>query len=183
MSAMTILGLVVLGVLIGALSGMVGIGGGILIIPALMILFKFSQPMANGTSLAMMLPPIGIFAVIAYYRAGNVNVPYAFWLACGFIAGAYIGAKLINSGKIHPTALRVAFACLLLYVCFRILFRPGGEARAAIQVTILIFAFIGTWLFFKLLGRHHYREATPDWGAIYRSKVKHGPPIGMDYEI
>ena len=64
----TIVALVLIGLCIGTISGMVGIGGGILVIPALMFFFGFSQAKANGTSMTMLLPPIGVFAVLVYHR-------------------------------------------------------------------------------------------------------------------
>ena len=81
--------LILIGLAIGALSGIVGIGGGVLVIPALVLFFGFTQQKANGTSLAMLLPPIGILAVINYARAGTINWAFAALLACGFVFGAY----------------------------------------------------------------------------------------------
>src|SRR5580765_8167162 len=91
MSSIELILLAGVGLLIGVLSGLVGIGGGILVIPVLMIGFAFSQAEANGTSLAMLLPPIGIFAVLTYSRAGYVNWRFALVLAAGFAPGAYLG--------------------------------------------------------------------------------------------
>src|SRR5947207_7450889 len=110
MTPTTALTLVLVGFAIGTFSGMVGIGGGVLVIPVLMIGFGFSQARANGTSLAMLLPPIGIFAVLAYSRAGNIDWRFAILLAIGFTFGAYIGAKVVNSGWMNPALLRLMFA-------------------------------------------------------------------------
>jgi uncharacterized membrane protein YfcA len=179
--------LVGIGLAVGVASGLVGIGGGVLVIPILMLAFGFSQARANGTSLAMLLPPIGVFAVLAYARAGNVDWRVAGLMALGFAAGAYAGARLLNAGLIHPTAVRVAFAVLLLYCAGRILFRSGGRATAALETTGLIVAFVGTYLVMRLLGRRWGREGErrrrppPDWGAIYRAKVRE--PQSFDYEI
>ena len=95
MTPTTALTLIFVGFAIGTFSGMVGIGGGILVIPVLMFYFGFSQARANGTSLAMLLPPIGIFAVLAYWRAGNIDWATAGLLAVGFACGAYVGARLV----------------------------------------------------------------------------------------
>src|SRR5437868_5790088 len=100
MSPTTLLLVLAIGLAIGIVSGMVGIGGGVLVIPVLMFGFGFSQARANGTSLAMLLPPIGIFAVLSYWRAGNIDWPFAAALAIGFAGGAFIGAKLVNNGQI-----------------------------------------------------------------------------------
>ncbi len=80
------------GAFTGAVSGVFGIGGGVFVIPAMVYLFGFSQKMATGTSLMMLLPPIGIAAFYQYYRAGHVSVPAALLLIAGFLAGSYLSA-------------------------------------------------------------------------------------------
>src|SRR6187455_1310068 len=92
----TAIALLLLGTLVGVVGGMIGIGGGILVIPLLMFFFGFTQQKANGTSLAMLLPPIGLLAVIRYYQAGNIDIKVALLLACGFAGGAYLGAWIVN---------------------------------------------------------------------------------------
>src|SRR5688500_13528976 len=176
----TLAALVLIGLAIGVVSGMIGIGGGVLVIPVLMLAFHFSQAKANGTSLAMLLPPIGVFAVIAYHRAGNVDWRYAAVLAAGFAVGAYLGAKLVNDGRINPTVLRVGFALLLVYSAGRLLFRPGGRAGAALATSLLVVAFGATYAVMRLLGRRWKRTA-PDWAAVYRDKQRE--PFEYDYEI
>jgi uncharacterized membrane protein YfcA len=132
-----ILSLLAAGILVGGISGMVGIGGGTLVIPILMVGFGFTQAKANGTNLAMLLPPIGIFAVLSYWRAGSVDLVYAVLLAIGFAVGAYFGALAVTSGKVSPGVLRVMFALLLLYVAGRMLLRPGHHTRAAIEAAVV----------------------------------------------
>src|SRR5437870_1796530 len=96
------LGLIGIGV--GIISGMLGIGGGTLVIPALVTIYGFSHTKAVGTSLAMLLPPIGILAVLDHYRAGNVSISTAGVLAAGFAIGGYFGARLVTSRTIpEPT--------------------------------------------------------------------------------
>jgi len=87
-------GFVVLGLVTGIFSGLVGLGGGAIVIPALVYFFGMSQHMAQGTSLAMMIPPIGILAVWTYYKHGHVNFKVAAILVVGFLIGSLIGAKL-----------------------------------------------------------------------------------------
>src|SRR3954469_4502648 len=128
LSPLLIISLLLLGVAIGVISGMIGLGGGTMVIPALIYFYGFSQKQANGTSLAMLLPPIGIFAVMAYNKAGNINWPFATLIAAGFASGAYLGGVLVNTGKVPETALRIMFAVLLLYVAGRMLFRTDGRA-------------------------------------------------------
>ena len=104
MTFLLALSLVVMGFLIGSVSGMVGIGGGLLVIPLLTFFYAFSQQKATGTSLAMLLPPIGVFAVLAYAKGDNIDWRFAGLLALGFTFGGYAGAWLVNKGHIHPTA-------------------------------------------------------------------------------
>ncbi len=178
MSVSTALLLVLIGLLIGTLSGIVGIGGGVLVIPALIFVFGFTQQKANGTSLAMLLPPIGILAVMNYAKAGNINWTFAGLLAFGFIFGAYLGAWVVNRGWIHPTVMRLTFALFLIYVGSTLLFRHGGRARAALETSLMVGGFALTYLAMRVLGRKWLR--TPSWGDTYRSKLRNVP---YDYEI
>ena len=88
---MTFLYLLLLGLLVGVLSGIIGIGGGILIVPALVHFFHMSQHKAQGTSLGALLAPIGILAFWEYHKAGNVDVKAALLIAVGFAIGGYFG--------------------------------------------------------------------------------------------
>jgi uncharacterized protein len=89
---LSFLGFLAIGVVTGAVSGMFGIGGGIFVIPAMVYLFGFDQKIATGTSLGMLLPPIGILAFWQYYKADLVNVPAVLLLAAGFVIGSYLSA-------------------------------------------------------------------------------------------
>jgi uncharacterized protein len=112
--------LVLIGLVTGAFSGILGLGGGLVVIPALVYIFGFSQHMANGTSLAMMLPPIGIFAAYNYFKAGQVNMKYAFILAIAFMIGSYFTSKI--AVKIPENILRKIFSVFLLLVAFKMFF-------------------------------------------------------------
>ena len=112
--------LVLIGLVTGAFSGMLGLGGGLVIIPALIYIFGFSQHMANGTSLAMMLPPIGVFAAYNYFKAGQVNLKYAIILAVAFMIGSYFTSKI--AVKIPENILRKTFSIFLLLVAFKMFF-------------------------------------------------------------
>ena len=116
----TILLLLALGLLAGLLSSMVGIGGGIVIVPALVLIFAISQKMAQGTSLVMLLPPIGLFAVINYYKAGYVDFKVAGILIIAFIAGSYFGSKIALS--LNEITLKRIFGVLLLVLAVKYLF-------------------------------------------------------------
>jgi hypothetical protein len=82
-----------IGLFVGAVSGMFGLSGGVFVVPALVFLCGFSQKTATGTSLGMLLPPIGILAFLQFYRAGHVNVPAALLMIAGFLAGSYLSAS------------------------------------------------------------------------------------------
>ena len=120
MSVTTIVILVVLGTITGFMAGMLGIGGGIIVIPALVVILGFTQQGAQGTSLAMMLPPVGIFAVINYYKAGHVDWRVAVILALFFIVGSLFGSKL--AVKIPQDVLKKIFGVFLLLVAAKMLF-------------------------------------------------------------
>ena len=101
------------GLVAGVMSGLLGIGGGIFIIPALVFLLGFSQQTAQGTTLAMMVPPIGLLAAWVYYKAGYVDMRVAAVLAVGFIFGGLVGARYATALP-GPTLQRVFGVGLLL---------------------------------------------------------------------
>jgi uncharacterized protein len=111
---MEYLSFIILGIVTGALSGMFGIGGGIFVIPALVFFYGFSQKMATGTTLAMLLPPIGILAFIEYYKNDLVNAKAAVLIICGFLIGSYISAKFVM--KIDDLTLKRSFGLLLIII-------------------------------------------------------------------
>jgi uncharacterized membrane protein YfcA len=119
MSTSLVLILVGIGIVTGAMAGMLGIGGAIIMIPALVFFLGFSQQMAQGTSLAVMLPPIGIIAAYNYYKAGQVNIKYALILAACFLVGSYFGSKLALN--LPQAALKKIFGILLLLVAAKML--------------------------------------------------------------
>lgn len=110
---------VVTGLLVGVLSGMVGVGGGIVLVPILVLFFGFSQHMAQGTSTAMLLPPIGILAAWTYYRNGMVDVRAAALLCAGFVFGGLLGAKLAVS--MDKDVLRRSFGVILFGISLKLI--------------------------------------------------------------
>ena len=98
---------ILIGVLAGVAAGLFGVGGGIVLVPALIYWSGFSQHLATGTSLAVLLPPIGLAATVEYYRHGNVDLHAAALLALGLFGGAWVGAYLANQMK--GPHLRLAF--------------------------------------------------------------------------
>ena len=111
----------VLGVVVGVISGLVGIGGGALLIPALVYLFHMSQHRAQGTSLATLLLPIGFFAFWEYYRAGNVDLKLAIVIGIGFAAGGYLGARWVQ--HVSDSVVRKGFAVLLVLLAAQLFFQ------------------------------------------------------------
>jgi uncharacterized protein len=106
--------LVVVGISAGIIAGALGVGGGIIIVPALVFIFGFTQHQAQGTSLAVLLFPVGILAVINYYKSGYVNFKFAIILIIAFVVGSYFGSLL--SVQMPDKILRKIFGILMLVV-------------------------------------------------------------------
>jgi len=119
MTVSILLLLLAIGIITGILSGMLGIGGAIIMVPALVFLMGFSQHMAQGTSLAVMLPPIGIIAAYNYWKAGQVNLKFAIILVLAFLIGSYFGSKIALA--LPQPVLRKIFGILLLLVAAKML--------------------------------------------------------------
>jgi len=115
----TILLLLLIGSLAGIVSSFLGIGGGLVVIPLLVLLLNYSQKTAQGTSLALMLPPIGILAVINYYKTGNVNITHAMIMAVGFLIASYFASKW--AVNIHDDYLKKIFAVFLILYAIKLL--------------------------------------------------------------
>lgn len=119
MTTETILTVIIIGLSAGLLSGMVGVGGGIIMVPAMVYFLAFSQQRAQGTSLALMLFPVGILGVLNYYRKGYVDIRVAGLLAIGFVLGSYLGSRF--SLSLSQSTLRKLFALVMLAVALRML--------------------------------------------------------------
>ena len=113
---MSIIGYIALGLLAGALSGLVGIGGGVLIVPVLVFLFGMNQHQAQGTTLALMVPPIGLLAAWTYYKDGYVDIRAAALICAGFVLGGLIGAKLATHLSNPILEKTFGFAMLLISI-------------------------------------------------------------------
>ena len=116
---MNILLYILLGVVAGILSGLIGIGGGIIIVPALVLLFGLSQHCAQGTTLALMVPPIGLLAALAYYKQGFVDLKIAAFVCIGFFIGGLLGANLAIG--IPSVVLKKIFGVVLLLVSVKMI--------------------------------------------------------------
>lgn len=120
MSLTTIVLLLLVGLAAGMLSSMVGIGGGVVIVPALVLLFGMSQKMAQGTSLALMLPPIGVLAVINYHKQGYVDFKLAAIICITFVIGSYLGSKLVLG--LDTIIVKRIFAVFMIIIAVKYLF-------------------------------------------------------------
>ena len=111
---------ILIGIVAGILSGMFGIGGGIIIVPALVYLCGFSQLKAQGTSLAILLPPVGIFAFIEYYRKGQVDVKAGVLIVIFLVIGSVFGSKLAQNLPVE--VMKKSFGILMLIISVKMIF-------------------------------------------------------------
>jgi len=112
--------LTIIGLVVGFFGGMFGIGGGIILIPALVYIVGMEQHSAQGTSVAIMLPPIGIVAAWTYYKAGHINIKYSIIIAIMFIVGSYFGSKV--AVNIPDQLSRRIFAVIMFLISIKMFF-------------------------------------------------------------
>ncbi len=110
-----------IGIAAGILAGMVGVGGGIVIVPALVYFFKMDQHIAQGTSLAVLLPPSGLFAFLQYYRAGHVDLKIAVLIIVGLFLGGWVGGGWAQ--QISGPVLRKGFAVFMAIAALKMFFQ------------------------------------------------------------
>jgi uncharacterized membrane protein YfcA len=124
----------VIGLIAGVLSGLFGIGGGILIIPSLIFFANFHTKLALGTSLGAMLLPVGLLGAYAYYQQGNIDIKASLFIGLGLFLGAYVGAKLAHA--IPSPTLQRMFAVFILLMAIRLWVEAGKvnqpDARAQV---------------------------------------------------
>jgi len=108
------IGILIVGIIAGIMSGLFGIGGGIIMVPTLIAIFGMGMLNANATSLAAMLLPVGVLGVVTYYKAGYINVRNALWISLGLLSGSFFGAELALS--VDVKVLSKLYAAFLLYV-------------------------------------------------------------------
>ena len=125
MDVQIVLILLLIGLFAGVLSGVIGIGGGIIIVPALVYFIGFSQRTAQGTSLAILLLPVGLLGVIQFYKAGYVDVKVTAIIALAFFIGSYFGSRIALT--ISQEILRKCFAVLLIIIAVKMLFFDKKE--------------------------------------------------------
>lgn len=117
--------LVLVGILAGALSGFVGVGGGIIIVPAMIYFMNMNQMQAQGVSLALLMLPVGVLGVMNYYKAGHIQFNYVLILAVGFVLGNYFGSKYAMRVPEHK--IKFLFSLLMLYVAVQMLWKSGAK--------------------------------------------------------
>ena len=110
---------ILLGLVVGILSGVLGLGGGVFLVPALIFFFHFSPHEAQGTSLAVLIPPIGLFAALEYYRKGYVDVSVVGFICLGFVVGAYAGAFFVD--RIPVPLMRRGFGFFMFFVALQMI--------------------------------------------------------------
>lgn len=120
MTLTIVLLLIMIGLVAGFLSGLVGIGGGVIIVPALVVLAGFSQKLAQGTSLGILLLPVGILGVIQYYKQGYLNVNYVIIVSLAFVLGSFLGSKLALS--LSEEKVKKIFALMMMAIAIKMLF-------------------------------------------------------------
>jgi uncharacterized membrane protein YfcA len=131
MSVQTIIILILIGLAAGMLSGMVGIGGGIIMVPALVYFLAFSQKDAQGTSLGLFLFPVGILGVLQYYKQGHVDFKIVALVAVGFILGSFLGSKI--SLSMSDEKVKRFFAIVIMLVAIKMLFFDRKRTKAPTQ--------------------------------------------------
>ncbi|GAB4554410.1 MAG: sulfite exporter TauE/SafE family protein [Pleurocapsa sp.] len=117
---------ILLGTLAGVLSGLIGIGGGVIIVPSLIFWFGFSQQEAQGTTLGLLVPPIGILAAWTYYQQGYVNLKVAILICLGFVLGGLLGAKL--AVNLPSNILEKVFGIALLLIALKMIFSNSSSS-------------------------------------------------------
>jgi hypothetical protein len=163
---MRILLYLALGFTVGSISGTLGIGGGVLLMPALIWICQYDQLKAAGTTLAVLAMPIGLLAAWKYYQQSLMDLEAAVWIAVAFAAGAYGGASVVT--YIPQSVLRLGFGLLMMYIAVRFIVASNSEvANAAAGLTAVALAWL-SYLGLRRLGRHHLPR--PDLGEHIRSK-------------
>lgn len=119
MTIQTILSLILIGILAGVLSGLVGVGGGIIMVPLLVMFFSFNQHQAQGTSLAVLAVPVTAVAVFNYYKEGQLNLKYAAIIAVFFVVGSIFGSKFALT--LDQKVLKKIFAVVLVVIAGKML--------------------------------------------------------------
>ena len=138
--------LILFGVVVGVFSGVMGLGGGSIMIPVMVLALSMTQQAAHGTSLAVMIPPVTLPAVIEYYRKGHVDLRVAGWMAVGVLMGTFFGAWIATS--LPKEMLKLVFGFVLIYVASYTVFGKEHLTRtltlsgALVLVAVAVYALV-----------------------------------------
>jgi uncharacterized membrane protein YfcA len=177
---MTIVLYVLLGLLVGLVSGAVGIGGGVLLIPALMWLFRFPHREAIGTTLGVLALPVLLLAAWRYYQNNFLNLEAAIWIAVGFAIGCPLAAETVsNLPEQWMPLLRVVFGLMLIYIGIRYAFMSDTEAASTFLAVITVSVSAVLCVVLRAVGRRHRLRKL----AEEIDRIQQQEPTEPDYYI
>ncbi len=156
---MNILTYILIGAIVGTISGALGIGGGILLVPALIWICRFDYSTAAGTSLAILVPPVGLLAALEAYSKGRVRLDAAVCIACAFALGAYLGAVL--EPRVPQATIRLFFGLLMMFIAIRFIFSADTSATPALMGLIAMLVSWFAYLGLTALGRRYLPPPKP----------------------
>ena len=169
MAALWVALYLLIGLGLGVISGILGIGGGVVLVPILMWC-GYKYKMATGTSLAVLVPPIGLPAAWKAYRDGNVDLGAALCIASAFAVGAWLGRYVVD--EIDPSLFKLGFGLFMMFVAMRFIFSGSDEVTMAVagigSTLFSMMAFVALYL----LGRYHANP--PDLGHHIRTSRDEG---------
>jgi len=177
---MTEIGFLILGIAAGILSGLFGIGGGIVMVPSLIVLFGMDILDANATSLAAMLLPVGILGVIAYYKAGLINIKDSLWISGGLFLGSFAGGEFavnMNEGLLAKLYAGILFYVAISYLDIPSYFKKKNETKPIKEITqkpfwAFILVGIAAGIFAGLFGKGGGIIIVPLLIGIFHYKTK-----------
>lgn len=148
-----------IGIIVGVYSGIMGLGGGTIMIPILVLLLGFTQHQAVGTSLAVMIPPVTLPAVIQYYREGQVKVDVAVWIALGFLPAVFFGAYLAQ--LLSDRMLKLVFGFVLVYIAGYTIFGTLGKQHLVRTISFAAVLVFVAAIFFGVTAWYDRRSTPP----------------------
>lgn len=169
-----------IGVTIGGSSGALGIGGGVLLVPALIWLCGFDPRMAAGTTLAVLVVPVVLPAVWKYHQFRLIDLEAALWIAGAFAVGAYLGASLVVHHFLPDYSLRLAFGLVMMYIAVRFIVASDSEVANTVAALIAVGLAWVIYLGLRLLGR---RQALRPEFAPHLQQLKERGAGDLDYHI
>jgi uncharacterized membrane protein YfcA len=175
---MNILIYIGIGLVVGSISGALGIGGGVLLVPLLIWLCKFDTKMATGTSLAVLVPPIGLPAALEAWREQRVDLAAALWIAGAFMIGAFASSAVVD--YMPDLLLRRLFGLLMLYIAIRFVLTSDSEVVNAVAGLTAVILGWSVFFLLRLLGRRHL-----NWPSLHEEirRMQHEGRGDPDYYI